>query len=292
MVNWRWWAFIYLHSAISETYLVQWHYIDPWSIGGGRYICPGYMCILLYMKIIWCTGITSIYGNSKREALIYVHSAIFETYIMLWYSIDLWSIGGGYICPGYMCILLHVKCIWCSGIPQIYGQLEEGALVYLHSSISETYLVQWYYIDLWSIGAGGPWYMCILLYLKLTSCCGIPQIYGQFEEGALLYLHSAISDTYLVQHYSIDTCSIGGGRYICPGYMCILLYVKLIWCSGIPQIHGQLEGVHLAQVYVHSSICETYLVQWYSIDLWSIGGGIHLPWVYVHSSTCEIYLVQ
>ena len=24
--------------------------------------------------------------------------------------------------------------------------------------------------------------------------------------------------------------------------MCILLYVKLIWCSGIPYIHGQLAG--------------------------------------------------
>ena len=24
--------------------------------------------------------------------------------------------------------------------------------------------------------------------------------------------------------------------------MCILLYVKLIWCSGIPLIYDQLEG--------------------------------------------------
>ena len=24
--------------------------------------------------------------------------------------------------------------------------------------------------------------------------------------------------------------------------MCILLYVKLIWCSGIPYIYGRLEG--------------------------------------------------
>ena len=32
------------------------------------------------------------------------------------------------------------------------------------------------------------------------------------------------------------------GRYICPKYMCILLYVKHMWCSGIPYIYGQLEG--------------------------------------------------
>ena len=54
--------------------------------------------------------------------------------------------------------------------------------------------------------------------------------------------------------------------------MCILLYVKLTSCCAIPQIYGQL-GVHLPWVYVHSSICENYLVYWYNIDLWSIGGG-------------------
>ena len=45
------------------------------------------------------------------------------------------------MCPRYMCILLYVKLIWCSDIPYIYGQLEEGALVYLHSAICETYFV-------------------------------------------------------------------------------------------------------------------------------------------------------
>ena len=28
---------------------------------------------------------------------------------------------------------------------------------------------------------------------------------------------------------------------ICHGYMCILLYMKLIWCNGFPEIDGQLE---------------------------------------------------
>ena len=40
-----------------------------------------------------------------------------------------------------MCILLYVNYIWCSAIPHIYGQLEEGALVYVHSAICLTYLV-------------------------------------------------------------------------------------------------------------------------------------------------------
>ena len=28
---------------------------------------------------------------------------------------------------------------------------------------------------------------------------------------------------------------------VCYGYMCILLYMKLMWCSGFPEIYGQLE---------------------------------------------------
>ena len=46
------------------------------------------------------------------------------------------------------------------------------------------------------------------------------------------------------------------------------------------------DGVSLPWVYVHSAIYETYLVQWFSRDLWSIGGGggVSLPWVYVHSA--------
>ena len=66
--------------------------------------------------------------------------------------------------------------------------------------------------------------------------------------------------------------------------MDILLYVKLIWYSGIPEIYGQLEEG--TWVYVHSAICETSLVYQYSIHLWSIGGVVHLPQVYVHTAIC------
>ena len=40
---------------------------------------------------------------------------------------------------------------------------------------------------------------------------------------------------------------------------------------------------------MHSAICETYLVYWCSIDLWSVGGGGAL--VYVHSAICETSVV-
>ena len=48
---------------------------------------------------------------------------------------------------------------------------------------------------------------------------------------------------------------------ICLWYMCILLYVQLIQCSGFPEIYAQLgEGVHLHWVWPHCSVGYTGLV--------------------------------
>ena len=66
-----------------------------------------------------------------------------------------------------------------------------------------------------------PQYMCILLYVTLIWCNGIPYIYCQL---------------------------VCGREYMYPQYMCILLYVTLIWCDGIPCIYCQLVcgmGVHI-----------------------------------------------
>ena len=32
---------------------------------------------------------------------------------------------------------------------------------------------------------------------------------------------------------------------ICHGYMCIVLYMKLIWCNGFAEIYARLEGGNL-----------------------------------------------
>ena len=119
-----------------------------------------------------------------------------------------------------------------------------------------------------------PKYMCILLYVKLMWCSGIPQIYGQLEEGPwsmciLLYVRLKWCSGILQIYGQLE------GAYICPKFMCILLYVNLMQCAGISQIYGQLEED--TQVYVHSAICEIYLVQWYLMDQWLIGGGYMCP---------------
>ena len=41
-----------------------------------------------------------------------------------------------------------------------------------------------------------------------------------------------------------------------PQYMCILLYVKLIWCSGILYIYCQLAGVVVLDI---TMICIYYI---------------------------------
>ena len=92
---------------------------------------------------------------------------------------DLCSIGGvgiGLVCHGYICILLYVKLIWCSGFPDIYAQLDErfGSLCY--------------------------GYMCILLYVKLPSCSGFLEIYARLKDkGGVtlpwLYVHSSKCET-------------------------------------------------------------------------------------------------
>ena len=241
-----------VHSAIYETYFVQRFSRDQWSIGGGS---PLYICILLYLKLIQCSGITQIYGQLEEGALVYMHSSICDTYAVQWYCIDLWSIGG-------------------------------GGLGICAFAICGTYMVQWYSIDLWSIGWGcmsalgicanilgvvvfqtsmlnwrRGWspvchgYMCILLYVKLIWCSGVAQIYCQVEEGMgsfchgyMCVVHSAIYETYMVQWCCIDLCSIEGGS-ICHGYMYILLYVKVIVCSGVAEICYQLGGISAMGIY-------------------------------------------
>ena len=65
---------------------------------------------------------------------------------------------------GYMCILVYVKLIQCSGFPEIYVQLEEGVRLVCNG------------------------YMCILLYVKFIQCRGVAQMSGQLEDGSWVSL--------------------------------------------------------------------------------------------------------
>ena len=61
-----------------------------------------------------------------------------------------------------------------------------------------------------------------------------------------------------------------------------MVYVKLIWCSGVSDIYGQLEGV--------GSVCSGVVVFYRSIVEWSRGWDLFSQ-VSVHSAIYETSLV-
>ena len=82
-----------------------------------------------------------------------------------------------------------------------------------------------------------------------------------------VYMHFAIYETCGVMVYQRSMLNWGGSIY--NGYMCILLYMKLMWCNGFPEIYARLEE----------------------------GAGVNLPWVMVYQrsmldwegSVCQIW---
>ena len=84
-------------------------------------ICHRCVCIVLYMKLIWCHGFPEIYAQLEA--------------------------GGGSICHSYMCNVLYIymKLIWCNGFPTTMLDWRRGGVdlpwVYVHCDLYETYLV-------------------------------------------------------------------------------------------------------------------------------------------------------
>ena len=81
--------------------------------------------------------------------------------------------------------------------------------------------------------------MCILLYVNFLCCSGIPYIYGQLEGGTSALSISTVCYVLnicnvVVFHTSVVSWRTPQGSW----YMCIQLYVKLLWCSTIPYIYG------------------------------------------------------
>ena len=158
------------------------------------------ICAFCYIwSFVWLVVLQRSMINWMRG-----HSNICEISLKYWYSIDLLSIG-------------------------------VGDLLYVYAAICETSLVLQYSIHLGSIGGGTS-------VLSICALCYMLNIFGvvvfhrsivNLRRGlgicAFCYVWNlfgvAVSHTSMVNWI---------GRYICPQYMCILLDVKHIWCSGIP----------------------------------------------------------
>ena len=85
------------------------------------------MCIVLYVKHVWCSGIPYIYGQlelggtSVLSICAFCYMLNIFGIVVFHRSLVIWRRG-----PCYMCILHSVILFWCSNIPYIYGQLEGG----------------------------------------------------------------------------------------------------------------------------------------------------------------------
>ena len=74
--------------------------------------------------------------------------------------------------------------------------------------------------------------MCIFQYVKLIWCSGVPVIYGQWGEGT-----SALGICVFCYMLNLFVIVVFN-RYMVNWrrgflHICILLYLKLMWCSGI-----------------------------------------------------------
>ena len=83
---------------------------------------------------------------------------------------------------------------------------------------------------------------------------------------------------------------------ICNGYICIVLYIYVTylvyWFSrDLFPIGG--GGVNLPWVYVQCAISAKCGVVLFKASMlnWRRRAGVNLPWVYVHSARYETYLV-
>ena len=113
-----------------------------------------------------------------------------------------------------MCILLYVKLMWCSSIPYIYGHL--GGYIFMK-------------------------YMCLFLYVRLIGAMVIHRSIVNWRKGGL----GICAFCYTWNFYGVavfHTSMVNWRGYICPMYMCILVFVTGIWCSSIPYMYDQLEG--------------------------------------------------
>ena len=85
-------------------------------------VCNGYMCIVLYEKLIYPSGFPEIYAQLEEGIVSAYHwymcillcvkligVVVFQRSMLHWRS-----------GPWYMCILLYVKLIQCCAIPYIY----------------------------------------------------------------------------------------------------------------------------------------------------------------------------
>ena len=209
------------------------------------------MCILLSVKLLWCSGIPYISGQLEGGpsalsicALCYIRN-LFGVVVLHRCMVN-WRWGGLGICAFcYMWNLFGVVVLHRSMVNWRWGGVGICAFCFLWNFcgvvVFHTFLVNWRGVHLPSV------YVHCAICETYLWCSGISYIYDQLQWGGTSAITICAFCSVLnlfgvvVFHRSV----VNWRGYICPKYMCILLYVKFLRCSSIQNIYGQLEGVHL-----------------------------------------------
>ena len=137
-------------------------------------------------------------------------------YSVYWSSIKLWSIGGWSFFQGYMCILLYVKLLGFNSVALIYGQF----------------------------GGPGPSAMGICAFCYTWNLLGVTVLHGSMVNLRVhqpwVYVNPAIYKIIGCNSFAWIYAQFGGS--ISHGYMCILLYMKLIVWNSFAWMYAQLGG--------------------------------------------------
>ena len=180
---------------------------------------PQYMCILLYVKLIWCNSIPYIFCQLGCGGQKYLRYMCILLYLRLIWCSSIPYTFCQYECrgkmyPQYMCILLYVKHIWCKGIPKTYCQLQwrGGCILSTHictfsdmcnlfdvSSVFHRCILQY--------GVMGRCILGVKVHSAKTYCPIVVEGYWMYPQYSIV--HSLTCETYLVYQYSIDLLSIG-----------------------------------------------------------------------------------
>ena len=127
-------------------------------------------------------------------------------------------------------------------------------------------------------------YLCIMLYLKLMSCSGLPCIYGWLEEGGQSVM-------------KLIWCS--GLPWICGQLEernGVSLVMKIMQCNGLLGIHVQLTGGSISVAVCHVSVVDWR--RWGAVSLsWKLGSVMifqisMLDWGWYIWSHCALHLTS
>ena len=173
------------------------------------------------------------------------------------------------MCHGYMCMVLYMKPIWSSSIPEIYVQLQgdlsamgmcayrsiwdlSGVTLFQRSMLNWSgFHLPWVYVHGGLYEIYWVWWL-IVFQRSLLDCRGC-----QFAMGIFAYCSIWNLSGVMVLKRSMLNWGVSIGH----GNMCMLFYMKDMWCNVIPEILlDWREMVNLPWVYMQSALYETYLV--------------------------------